>query len=153
MVIKNEDKSQGELFFAIIDEVDSILIDEARTPLIISAPDSEPTKKYLTFAALAKTLEENIDYKVDEKQKASTLTEDGISKIEKALGVENIYISNHYNDLHHIENALKARAVYKRDKDYIVSNGEVLIVDEFTGRVLAGRRYSDGLHQAIEAKE
>ncbi len=153
MVIKNEDKSQGELFFAIIDEVDSILVDEARTPLIISAPDMAADKKYLTYAALAKTLDENTDYKIDEKQKASTLTEDWIAKIEKALGVENIYISNHYNDLHHIENALKARAVYKRDKDYIVNNGEVLIVDEFTGRVLAGRRYSDWLHQAIEAKE
>lgn len=153
MVIKNSDKSQGQLFFAIIDEVDSILVDEARTPLIISAPDMAADKKYLTYAALAKTLEENIDYKIDEKQKASTLTEEGISKIEKALWVENIYISNHYNDLHHIENALKARAVYKRDKDYIVNNWEVLIVDEFTGRVLAWRRYSDWLHQAIEAKE
>lgn len=153
MVIKNSDKSQGQLFFAIIDEVDSILVDEARTPLIISAPDMAADKKYLTYAALAKTLEENIDYKIDEKQKASTLTEEWISKIEKALWVENIYISNHYNDLHHIENALKARAVYKRDKDYIVNNWEVLIVDEFTGRVLAWRRYSDWLHQAIEAKE
>ncbi|MDD4151088.1 MAG: preprotein translocase subunit SecA [Candidatus Gracilibacteria bacterium] len=153
MVIKNEDKAQGDLFFAIIDEVDSILVDEARTPLIISRPDSEPTSKYEKFAKIVKQFEENIDYKIDEKGKTASLTEAGIQKLEKILGVENIYISNHYNDIHHLENALKANAVYKIDKDYIVNNGEVLIVDEFTGRVLSGRRYSEGLHQAIEAKE
>lgn len=154
MVIRNEDKVMSKPFFAIIDEVDSILIDEARTPLIISMPDNEPTSKYMQFALISKELIEGQDYKIDEKQKTSTLTDDGISKIEKILKVDNIYVSDHYNDLHHIENALKARAVYKRDKDYLVSpDGEVLIIDEHTGRVLSGRRYSEWLHQAIEAKE
>ncbi len=153
MVIKKEDKAQSKLYYAIIDEVDSILIDEARTPLIISAPDNEPTSKYMKFAAIAKELEKWKDYKIDEKQKTSTLTEDWIEKIEKILWVENIYISEHYNDLHHIENALKAKAVYIKDKDYLVSNWEVLIIDEHTWRVLSWRRYSDWLHQAIEAKE
>lgn len=154
MVIRNEDKVMSKPFFAIIDEVDSILIDEARTPLIISMPDNEPTSKYMQFAIISKELIEWQDYKIDEKQKTSTLTDDGISKIEKILKVDNIYVSDHYNDLHHIENALKARAVYKRDKDYLVSpDGEVLIIDEHTGRVLSGRRYSEWLHQAIEAKE
>lgn len=154
MVKSKDQKVMGKLFFAIIDEVDSILIDEARTPLIISSPDNEPTSKYIQFAILSKELQEGQDYKIDEKQKTATLTEAGITKVEKLLGVENIYVSDRYNDLHHIENALKARAVYKRDKDYLVADdGEVLIIDEHTGRVLSGRRYSDGLHQAIEAKE
>jgi preprotein translocase subunit SecA len=153
MVIRKEDKVQSPLFFAIIDEVDSILVDEARTPLIISMPDNEPTSKYMKFAELIKYLEEKEHYKIDEKQKAATLTESWIQKIEELLKIDNIYISDHYNDLHHIENALKAQAVYKKDKDYIVANDEVLIVDEHTGRVLGGRRYSDGLHQALEAKE
>lgn len=154
MVVRNEDKVMSKPFFAVIDEVDSILIDEARTPLIISMPDNEPTSKYLQFALVAKELIEGQDYKIDEKQKTATLTEDGITKIEKVLWVENIYISDHYNDLHHIENALKARAVYHKDIDYLVApDGEVLIIDEHTGRVLSGRRYSEGLHQAIEAKE
>jgi preprotein translocase subunit SecA len=153
MVIRKEDKVQSPLFFAIIDEVDSILVDEARTPLIISMPDNEPTSKYMKFAELIKYLEEKEHYKIDEKQKAATLTESWIQKIEELLKIDNIYISEHYNDLHHIENALKAQAVYKKDKDYIVANDEVLIVDEHTGRVLGGRRYSDGLHQALEAKE
>ncbi|MDD3646468.1 MAG: preprotein translocase subunit SecA, partial [Candidatus Gracilibacteria bacterium] len=153
MVIKSEDKAQSKLFFAIIDEVDSILIDEARTPLIISMPESEATSKYMKFAAIAKTLKAGEHYKIDEKQKTATLTEKGIEKIEEVLKVDNIYISNHYNDLHHIENAIKATGVYIRDKDYLVNDGEVLIIDEHTGRVLGGRRYSDGLHQAIEAKE
>nr|MDD3720045.1 preprotein translocase subunit SecA [Candidatus Gracilibacteria bacterium] len=153
MVINKEAKSIGPLFFAIIDEVDSILIDEARTPLIISMPDNEPTSKYIKFAELAKMLEDKTHYKIDEKQKTATLTEDGIKKIEEMLKIENIYIGAHFNDIHHVENALKAHAVYKKDKDYIVVKDEVLIVDEHTGRVLPGRRYSDGLHQAIEAKE
>ncbi|MBW7954711.1 preprotein translocase subunit SecA [Candidatus Gracilibacteria bacterium] len=154
MVTKKENKVMSKPFFAIIDEVDSILIDEARTPLIISMPDDEPTSKYMQFALISKELIENTDYKVDEKQKTSTLTDAGITKIEKILKVENIYVSDRYNDLHHIENALKARSVYKKDKDYLVSpDGEVLIIDEHTGRVLSGRRYSEGLHQAIEAKE
>ena len=117
-------------------------------------PDNEPTSKYLKFSALSKELSEWVDYKIDEKQKTATLTEAGITKIEKILGIDNIYVSERYNDLHHIENALKARAVYKKDRDYLVDqNGEVLIIDEHTGRVLAGRRYSEWLHQAIEAKE
>lgn len=153
MVVRKEQQAQWPLFFAIIDEVDSILIDEARTPLIISMPDNEPTSKYMKFAVLAEKLEKWIDYKIDEKQKTTTLTEDWIEKIQEILWVENIYISSHYNDLHHIENALKARGVYKRDRDYIVANDEVMIVDEHTWRVLSGRRYSDWLHQALEAKE
>jgi preprotein translocase subunit SecA len=153
MVIRKESKVQWPLFYAIIDEVDSILVDEARTPLIISMPDNEPTSKYLKFAELIKFLQKNEHYKIDEKQKTATLTEDGIKKVEELLKIENIYVSAHYNDLHHVENALKAQAVYKRDKDYLVGNDEVLIIDEHTGRVLSGRRYSDGLHQALEAKE
>ncbi len=154
MVVKLEQKVMSRPFFAIIDEVDSILVDEARTPLIISMPDNEPTSKYLQFATISKSLEENVDYKIDEKQKTATLTEKWIEKIESILWVENIYVSDRYNDLHHIENALKARAVYKRDKDYLVApDGEVLIIDEHTWRVLSGRRYSDWLHQAIEASE
>ncbi len=153
MVVRKEDKVQSPLFFAIIDEVDSILIDEARTPLIISMPDNEPTSKYMKFAELIKYLDDKEHYKIDEKQKTATLTESWIQKIEELLKIDNIYISEHYNDLHHIENALKSQAVYKKDKDYIVANDEVLIVDEHTGRVLGGRRYSDGLHQALEAKE
>jgi len=153
MVTSKEAKSIWPLFFAIIDEVDSILIDEARTPLIISMPDNEPTNKYLKFAELAKLLEDVKHYKIDEKQKSATLTEDWIKKIEEMLKIDNIYIWAHFNDIHHIENALRAYAVYKKDKDYIVMNDEVLIVDEHTWRVLSGRRYSDWLHQALEAKE
>jgi preprotein translocase subunit SecA len=116
-------------------------------------PDNEPTSKYEKFAVLAKNLEKGQDYKVDEKQKTATLTEAGIEKIEKLLHIDNIYVSAHYNDLHHIENSLKAMAVYHKDKDYLVNGDDVMIIDEHTGRVLAGRRYSEGLHQAIEAKE
>lgn len=153
MVAQNDSKAIWPLFFAIIDEVDSILIDEARTPLIISMPDNEPTSKYLRFAEVAKLLENNTHYKIDEKQKTATLTENWINKIEEILKIDNIYIWNNFNDIHHIENALKAQAVYKKDKDYIVMNDEVLIVDEHTWRVLPWRRYSDWLHQALEAKE
>jgi preprotein translocase subunit SecA len=148
-----ERRAMGKKWFAIIDEVDSILVDEARTPLIISAPDAEATNQYARFAAMARSLESEKHYKIDEKQKTATLTEDGIAKIEEYIGVDNIYVSQHFNDLHHIENALKASAVYKRDVDYLIRNDEVMIIDEHTGRVLSGRRYSDGLHQAIEAKE
>ncbi len=153
MVISKKDKVQSKLFFAIIDEVDSILIDEARTPLIISMPDNEPTSKYMKFSALIKNLQKWVHYKIDEKQKTATLTEDWIKKVEEILKIDNIYVSEHYNDIHHVENALKAMAVYKKDKDYLVINWEVQIIDEHTGRVLAGRRYSEWLHQAIEAKE
>ena len=153
MVIKKYDRTQSKLFFAIIDEVDSILIDEARTPLIISQPDNEPTTKYIKFATLSKSLKNKNHYKIDEKQKTTTLTEEGIKKVEELLKVDNIYVSGNYNDLHHIENALKAMTVYIKDKDYLVRNWEVLIIDEHTWRVLPWRRYSDWLHQAIEAKE
>ncbi|MFH1233209.1 MAG: preprotein translocase subunit SecA [Patescibacteria group bacterium] len=144
---------QGGLSYAIIDEVDSILIDEARTPLIISAPAEESTDKYYKFAGLVKKLEENKDYNIDEKMRAATLTEEGIAKLEKWLGVDNIYVADGLSDVHHIEQALKAMTLFKRDCDYVVKEGEVIIVDEFTGRLMHGRRYSEGLHQAIEAKE
>ncbi len=144
---------QKELNYAIVDEIDSILIDEARTPLIISAPAEESTEKYYQFAQLVPRLKENIDYNVDEKMKASTLTDSGIAKMEKWLGIENIYTERGIEDVHHIEQALKAQTLFKRDKDYVVRDGEVVIVDEFTGRMMFGRRYSEGLHQAIEAKE
>ncbi|MDD2515677.1 MAG: preprotein translocase subunit SecA [Candidatus Gracilibacteria bacterium] len=153
MAVSKERQYVGPLFYAIIDEVDSILVDEARTPLIVSSPDSEPTSKYVQFAQVAKQLKNEIHYKIDEKMKTATLTEDGIVEIEKILGVENIFVSAHYNDIHHIENALKAATVYQNDIDYLIKNDEILIIDEHTGRVLPGRRYSNGLHQAIEAKE
>ncbi len=144
---------QRDLNFAIVDEVDSILIDEARTPLIISAPAEESTDKYFKFAQLVERLVENDDYNVDEKMRAATLTESGISKMEKWLGVDNIYTTGGVREVHHIEQALKARVLFQKDKEYVVKEGEVIIVDEFTGRMMHGRRYSDGLHQAIEAKE
>lgn len=153
MATSEENRVMKPKWFAIVDEVDSILVDEARTPLIISAPAAEATSQYVRFAAIARNLENEKEYKIDEKQKTATLTEEGIQKIENILGVDNIYVSQHYNDIHHIENALKAAAVYKKDVDYLVRDDEVMIIDEHTGRVLAGRRYSDGLHQAIEAKE
>ncbi len=145
---------QRDLFFVVVDEVDSILIDEARTPLIISAPDTDPTEKYNQFAKLVQRLEVDVDYAIDEKRKVSTLTDEGISKIEKILNIQNIYdTSTGVTTLHHIEQALRARANYLKDRDYVVRNDEVVIVDEFTGRLMFGRRYSEGLHQAIEAKE
>jgi preprotein translocase subunit SecA len=144
---------QRELNFAIVDEVDSILIDEARTPLIISAPAEEAADLYYRFADLVKQLDPKTDYNVDEKLKASTLTEEGIAKIEKLLNVENLYVQGGLKMVHHLEQALRAHALFKIDRDYVVKNGEVIIVDEFTGRLMNGRRYSEGLHQAIEAKE
>lgn len=144
---------QRDFYFSIVDEVDSILIDEARTPLIISAPAEESNDRYFKFAELVKRLKEGEDYNIDEKMRASTLTEEGISKMEKFLGVENIYVAGGVKDVHNIEQALKAQVLFKKDKDYVVKEGEILIVDEFTGRLMPGRRYSEGLHQAIEAKE
>lgn len=144
---------QRDLNFAIVDEVDSILIDEARTPLIISAPASENATNYQQFASIAKQLKKDDDYKVDEKAQSSILTDDGIAKVEKILGVKNLYEAGSVQLIYHLEQALRAEALFKRDKDYVVRGGEVIIVDEFTGRLLAGRRYSEGLHQAIEAKE
>jgi preprotein translocase subunit SecA len=153
MVGDLSDCAQRKLNYAIVDEVDSILIDEARTPLIISQPAGKSTERYQIFAKLARQLKRDEDYKVDEKDKAVKITPEGISKIEKSLGVENVYSAESIEDVHHIEQSLKAEALFVRDKDYVVSEGEIVIVDEFTGRMLAGRRYSEGLHQAIEAKE
>jgi preprotein translocase subunit SecA len=144
---------QRDLHYAIVDEIDSILIDEARTPLIISAPAEESTDRYFKFAQLVQRLEENEDYNLDEKQRAVTLTENGMNKMEKLLGVDNIYVSGGIKDVHNIEQALKAHVLLKRDKDYVVKDGEIIIVDEFTGRLMPGRRYNEGLHQAVEAKE
>jgi len=151
MASKLEDISQRELYFCFVDEVDSILIDEARTPLIISAAESKSTDLYQKFASLIPRLTENEDYTVDEKSHSSVLTDKGIVKMENLLGVKNIW--EDFRLAHHLDNALKAYTLYKKDDEYIVKDGQVLIVDEFTGRVLAGRRYSEGLHQAIEAKE
>ncbi|HET7713983.1 MAG TPA: preprotein translocase subunit SecA, partial [Patescibacteria group bacterium] len=151
MVLDLEQKVQRGHHYAIVDEVDSILIDEARTPLIISAPGQEPTEKYYQFAKVVDSLEEG-DFQVDEKLKTANLTEKGISHIEKILGIENLYEKD-FKTIHHIEEALKAKTLFRRDRDYVVREGEVVIVDEFTGRMMFGRRYSEGLHQAIEAKE
>ena len=139
--------------FAIVDEVDSILIDEARTPLIISMPDAESPKLYETFAKIVPRLKENEDYNVDLKMRTTVITETGLNKVEKILGMDNIYEERGIKYVHHLEQALRAEALFHKDKDYVVKNGEVIIVDEFTGRLLQGRRYSEGLHQAIEAKE
>jgi preprotein translocase subunit SecA len=139
--------------FAIIDEVDSILIDEARTPLIISAPDVESSDAYRTFARLVSLLLPEKDYVVDEKLRTVSITEEGIRKVEKQIGVDNLYAPEHLRLVHYLEESLKAKALFHRDRDYVVKQGEVLIVDEFTGRILIGRRYNGGLHQAIEAKE
>ncbi len=146
------DLVQRELYFCIIDEADSILIDEARTPLIISGmPSDSDTNKYRNFAEAVKDLAEDVDYEMDHKTHSVALTEEGITHVEKNLGTENLW--KDYSMAYHIENALKALTMFKKDDQYMVRNGEVLIVDEFTGRVLKGRRYSEGLHQAIEAKE
>lgn len=139
--------------FAIVDEVDSILIDESRTPLIISAPDNDSGKLYSTFAKIVPKLSEPDDYTVDEKLKAVSITEAGIEKVEKLLGIDNIYNEGGTRYVHHLEQALKAEVLFKLDRDYVVRDGEVIIVDEFTGRLMPGRRWSEGLHQAVEAKE
>jgi len=144
---------QRELFFSIVDEVDSILIDEARTPLIISSPAEESASLYQQFASLVPRLKVNEDYVVDEKDRAVSITDSGIKKMEEMLGVKNIYEAGGITLVHHLEQALKAHALFKKDKDYVVKEGEIIIVDEFTGRLMIGRRYSEGLHQAIEAKE
>lgn len=148
-----ENYVQRELNFAIVDEVDSILIDEARTPLIISAPAGENATNYQQFSAIAKQLKKETDYEVDEKTQSATLTDKGVVRVQKLLGVTNLYDATNVQLIYHIEQSLKAEALFKRDKDYVVREGEVIIVDEFTGRLLPGRRYNEGLHQAIEAKE
>jgi preprotein translocase subunit SecA len=147
------DLRQRGFNFAIVDEIDSILIDEARTPLIISAPAAESGEFYMTFANIAKTLIRDEDYTVDEKLKAVQIKDSGIEKAEKALGVDNIYTDKGIKYVHHLETAVRAQAIFTKDKDYVVHNGEIVIVDEFTGRMQPGRRWSEGLHQAIEAKE
>jgi preprotein translocase subunit SecA len=144
---------QRELYFAIVDEVDSILIDEARTPLIISAPAADNPDMYMKFASLAGSLQPE-HYTFDEKRRSVTLTDKGVEKVEKILGINALYSPEHIRAVYHIDQAIKAQVVFKRDKDYVVTNdGEVIIVDEFTGRLMHGRRYNEGLHQAIEAKE
>ena len=153
MVVELAQRVQTNRDFAIVDEVDNILIDEARTPLIISGPAQQSPNEYRRFARLATTLQGEDDYSIDEKHRTAALTNEGISKLEKMLNVTNIYGQENFELVHYAENSLKALAIFERDRDYVVQNGEVVIVDEFTGRLMTGRRYSDGLHQAIEAKE
>ncbi|MGD0976815.1 MAG: preprotein translocase subunit SecA [Minisyncoccia bacterium] len=154
MAYNSLEKSQAKGHnFAIVDEIDSILIDEARTPLIISAPDMESTQLYETFSKITPRLTKEEDYTVDEKLKAVSITEKGIEKVERMLNVKNIYEEGGTRYVHQLEQALKANILFHRDKDYVVKNGEVIIVDEFTGRLMPGRRWSGGLHQAVEAKE
>ena len=154
MVRETSQLRQRDLYYAIVDEVDSILVDEARTPLIISAPSAASGSAYTQFAKVVRGLKKDEHYEVDEKRKAVVLTDEGIDQIEKVLGIKNLYSSTNVRTLYHLEQALKAQALFKRDKDYVVTvDGEAVIVDEFTGRLLKGRRYNEGLHQAIEAKE
>jgi preprotein translocase subunit SecA len=153
MVVSLEQQVQRELNYAIVDEVDNILIDEARTPLIISGQGQESTDHYVQFARWAPRLQHETDYTIEEKTRTVILTEAGIEKIEKLAGVKNIYAEENLDLTRYMENAIKAHVIFKRDKDYIVKDDEVIIVDEFTGRQMPGRRYSEGLHQAIEAKE
>ncbi len=153
MKFDQESLVQGELNFAIVDEVDSILIDEARTPLIISGPAEKSTDLYYQINSLIPRLNKDAHYTIDEKARSAILTEDGVARAENLLRVDNLYDPKYIELLHHINQALKAHTLFKRDVDYIVKNGEVIIVDEFTGRLMPGRRYSEGLHQALEAKE
>jgi len=148
-----EDCVQRKHFFAVVDEVDSILIDEARTPLIISGPADKATKWYVEFNTIAGKLQRDVHYEVDEKKKISSILEEGVTKVEELLGISNLYEAVNTPLIGYLNNAVRAKELFKRDKDYVVMNGELLIVDEHTGRVLAGRRYSEGMHQALEAKE
>ncbi|MDQ7850542.1 MAG: preprotein translocase subunit SecA [Armatimonadota bacterium] len=153
MVLRLEDMVLRDLYYAIIDEVDFILIDEARTPLIISGMVEAPTERYRQFAQIVRRLTPGVDYTVEEKIKNATLTDEGVAKVERLLGISNLSDPEHVDLMHHIHQALRAHACYRKDVDYVVKDGQVIIVDEFTGRLMFGRRYSDGLHQAIEAKE
>ncbi len=153
MAWSNEELVQRGHHFAVVDEVDSILIDEARTPLIISGPADMATKWYQEFARIVPRMVRDVDYEVDEKKRTVGVTESGVEKVEDQLGIENLYEAVNTPLVGYLNNALKAQTLYKKDKDYVVSDGEVLIVDEFTGRILAGRRYNEGMHQSIEAKE
>ena len=148
-----EDYVQRDFFYAIVDEVDSILIDEARTPLIISGPSEESTDKYYRINQVIPRLRPTQDYSIDEKTRTVVLTEEGVARVEQYLKVQNLYEPRNIELLHHVNQALKAHTLFKRDVDYLVKDGQVIIVDEFTGRIMPGRRYSDGLHQALEAKE
>ncbi|HEV8115961.1 MAG TPA: preprotein translocase subunit SecA, partial [Acidimicrobiales bacterium] len=153
MAYTRERMAQRGFVFGIVDEVDSILIDEARTPLIISGPAMESAKLYQQFSAVVRSLKRDLDYEVDEEKRTVAPSEEGVERVEKMLGVDNLYDLVSQNLVHQLTQALRAKELYKRDKDYIVADGEVKIVDEFTGRILDGRRWSDGLHQAVEAKE
>ena len=153
MAQNKEQLTQGELFYAVVDEVDSILVDEARTPLIISGIVEESTKWYQQFSKIVKSMKQDIHYEIDESKKQIHPTEEGIEFVESRLGISNMYENTETNFIHYLTASLRANAVYLKDVDYIVSEGQIKIVDEFTGRILEGRRYSDGLHQAIEAKE
>ncbi|MBN2539215.1 MAG: preprotein translocase subunit SecA, partial [Deltaproteobacteria bacterium] len=153
MSFQLENYVQRDFYYAIVDEVDSILIDEARTPLIISGPSEESTDKYYRVNQIIPRLKKEQDYTIDEKSRSVVLTEDGVAKSEKLLQVNNLYEPGNMEILHHVNQALKAHTLFRRDIDYLVKDGQVVIVDEFTGRVMPGRRYSDGLHQALEAKE
>ncbi|MCH8940596.1 MAG: preprotein translocase subunit SecA, partial [Chloroflexi bacterium] len=153
MVVETSQMVQKGQHYAIVDEVDNILIDEARTPLIISGAAQESTNLYQTLAKLAPRLTPEVDYAFDEKERSAVLTEDGISKIEKWLNVSNLYDPSNLSLTHYVDNALRAQVSFQRDRDYVVKDGEVIIVDEFTGRLMPGRRYSEGLHQSLEAKE
>ncbi|QQR49988.1 preprotein translocase subunit SecA [Candidatus Nomurabacteria bacterium] len=153
LVVSKDQLTQREHYYAIVDEIDSILIDEARTPLIISAPSGDSEKLYSTFADIATKLSVGEDYTVDEKHHSIALTDAGITKAEKLLGIDNIYTEKGIKYVHHLETAVRARALYIKDKEYVVKDGEVIIVDQFTGRLQPGRRYSEGIHQAVEAKE
>ncbi|MDD5547507.1 MAG: preprotein translocase subunit SecA [Candidatus Pacebacteria bacterium] len=153
LVYSSGEQVQREHYFAVIDEIDSILIDEARTPLIISAPDEESSGYYKTFARVVASLNKDEDYIVDEKTRSADITQEGIDKVEKALRIKELFSSENLRLTHYLQEMLKAYGLFKKDKDYVVKNGEIIIVDQFTGRLMQGRRYSGGLHQAIEAKE
>jgi len=153
MAVHPEERVQRPFYYAIVDEVDSILIDEARTPLIISGPAEESTEMYYVIDGIIPHLRPDADYHVDEKLRTATLTEEGVGKVEKMLGVSNLYDERHIGLVHHVNQALRAHTLFRHDVDYVVKDREVIIVDEFTGRLMPGRRYSDGLHQALEAKE
>ena len=153
MVVNLDDRVQGELSYAVIDEVDNILIDEARTPLIISGPSEDTGSEYKRYSRLVKGLINGEDFQIDDKHQSVSLSLEGVRKVEKLMGVDNLYDPDNSKGVHFVENALRANAVFEKDKKYVVKDGQIVIVDEFTGRLMPGRRYSDGLHQALEAKE
>ncbi len=153
MVLQAEDMVQRAPYYAIVDEVDNILIDEARTPLIISGPAEEATDYYAVFARVVPRMREEEDFSIEQRTRSITLTEEGIERVERMLGVQNLYAPENIELSHYLENAMKAQFTFHRDDNYVVKDGEIIIVDEFTGRMMPGRRYSEGLHQAIEAKE